>query len=178
MDDLALYLLDLIQNSIAVKSPIIECSITEGDMMSIIIKDNGIGMTKETLEKAISPFYTTRSTRKIGLGLPYIKMLAEQTEGQFEIHSEYQVGTELKIILNYHHLDMPPIGNLGEMVYLVSTHQDIQEFIFTYKKSDQEYEFVLSEVKEILGPTINQYSMMVALSNMINKEIENIRGVS
>ena len=178
MDDLSLYLQDIIQNSISAKSSIIECIIDEDEQMVITIIDNGCGMTDEELEKAITPFYTTRTTRKVGLGLPLIKMLAEQTDGNLEIHSKKDEGTKLIIHLNHKHIDMTPIGNLGEMVYMVSIHQDVKEFIFTYRYKQLEYQFVLSEIKELLGETINQYSMMKAIIDMINNEIINIRGVS
>ena len=178
MDDLSLYLQDLIQNSIAAKASKIECTINETEDMTITIKDNGCGMTKEELEKAKTPFYTTRTTRKVGLGLPMIQMLAEQTEGSMELQSIKNEGTTLVIRLKHHHIDMPPIGNLGEMVYMVSIHQDVQEFIFTYVYYQTEYQYILTEVKEILGQTINQYTMMQALIEMINNEIKTIRGVS
>ena len=70
-----------------------------------------------------------------------------------------------------------PIGNLGEMVYMVSIHQDVEEFIFTYRYQQLEYQFVLSEMKELLGQTFYQYSLMKAVIEMINNEIINIRGV-
>jgi anti-sigma regulatory factor (Ser/Thr protein kinase) len=177
MDDLSLYLQDIIQNSIAAKSSKIECIINEDQQMTITIIDNGCGMTHEELEKALTPFYTTRTTRKVGLGLPMIQMLTEQTEGKFEIQSEKNEGTRLDIHLNHHHIDMPPIGNLGEMVYMVSIHQDVEEFIFTYRYQQLEYQFVLSEMKELLGQTFYQYSLMKAVIEMINNEIINIRGV-
>ncbi len=177
MDDLSLYLQDIIQNSITAKSSVIECIISEDQNIMITIIDNGIGMAQEELKKAITPFYTTRTTRKVGLGLPMIQMLAEQTEGHFEIQSKKNEGTKLMITLKHHHIDMPPIGNLGEMVYMISIHQDVEEFIFTYEFKQKQYQFVLSEIKEVLGPTIGQYSMMKAIIDMVNKEIENIRGV-
>jgi len=178
MDDLSLYLQDIIQNSITARSSKIECTIKEDQNMTITIIDNGYGMTEEELEKAITPFYTTRTTRKVGLGLPMIKMLAEQTDGNLKIQSKKNEGTRLEIQLNHHHIDMPPVGNLGEMVYMVSIHQDVEEFIFTYIFEKQEYQFVLSEMKELLGQTIYQYSMMKAIVDLINNEIINIRGVS
>jgi len=178
MDDLSLYLQDIIQNSITARSSKIECTIKEDQNMTITIIDNGYGMTEEELEKAITPFYTTRTTRKVGLGLPMIKMLAEQTDGNLKIQSKKNEGTKLEIQLNHHHIDMPPVGNLGAMVYMVSIHQDVEEFIFTYIFEKQEYQFVLSEMKELLGQTIYQYSMMKAIVDLINNEIINIRGVS
>ncbi|MBN2300181.1 MAG: sensor histidine kinase [Acholeplasmataceae bacterium] len=177
MDDLSLYLQDLIQNSIAANSTVIYCEIEEKELLHISIKDNGCGMANEQLKNAISPFYTTRKTRKIGLGLSMIKMLTEQTEGFFDIQSIPNKGTTLRLGFDQNHIDMPPLGNLGEMVYMISIHQNVNEFIFTYSKYNQKYQYRLSEFKNLLGVTITQYSIMNEMIRLINQEIETIRGV-
>jgi len=176
MDDLSLYLLDLLQNSIAARASVIELHMIEDQLLHIIIKDNGIGMDSKTLEQVTSPFYTTRKTRKVGMGLSLIKMLTEQTEGTFSIISEPNLGTTLSLSLNHHHMDMPPIGNLGETIYMTSIHQDIKEFVFSYEKDNRSYHYSLTEIKNMLGDSIYQYSMMQDLIELINHEIENIRG--
>jgi hypothetical protein len=176
MDDLSLYLLDLVQNSIAARASAIELSIIEDNMLHISIIDNGVGMDSKTLEQVTSPFYTTRKTRKVGLGLSLIKMLAEQTDGMFSIQSELNQGTILQLSFNHHHLDMPPFGNLGEMAYMISIHQDVNNFTFTYEKNGEHYIYSLSEMKSLLGESIFEHSMMLALIELINQEIEKIRG--
>jgi len=176
MDDLSLYLLDLVQNSIAARASSIELSIIENDKLKIIIKDNGIGIDEKTLKQVTSPFYTTRQTRKVGMGLPLIKMLTEQTEGSFDITSFPNQGTTLELSFNHHHMDMPPFGNLGEMVYFVSIHQDVVNFTFSYIKNEESYIYNLANMKELLRETIYTHSMMQALIELINQEIEKIRG--
>ena len=176
MDDLSLYLLDIIQNSIAARASLIEIQFVEGEKLSITIVDNGCGMSEETVRKATSPFYTTRKTRKVGLGLSLIQMLTEQTDGSFKLTSIQNQGTTLKFTLDHHHIDMPPFGNLGEMIYMISIHQDVEEFIFTYKKGERMYVYTLSEMKEFLKESIKEYSIMKALIEIINHEIEKIRG--
>jgi len=176
MDDLSLYLLDIVQNSIAARASAIALTIIEKDMLHISIVDNGIGMDPKTLEQVTSPFYTTRKTRKVGLGLSLVKMLTEQTDGTFSIQSVLHEGTTLKLSFNHHHLDMPPYGNLGEMVYMISIHQDVIDFTFTYEKNGEHYIYSLSEMKSLLGESIFDHSMMLALIELINQEIEKIRG--
>lgn len=176
MDDLSLYLLDVVQNSIAARASAIEVNIVEDNMLHISIIDNGIGMDLKTLELVTSPFYTTRKTRKVGLGLALIKMLTEQTDGTFNIKSELNQGTTLQFSFNQHHIDMPPFGKLGEMVYMISIHQDVNNFTFTYEKNGEHYIYSLSEMKSLFGESIFEHSMMHALIEFINQEIEKIRG--
>jgi len=176
MDNLSLYLLDLLQNSIKANAKLIELTIYESNHLEIVIKDNGIGMTEKELEVASSPFYTTRTTRKVGLGLAMIKLLTEQTEGSFDLTSQKGVGTILKLSFDHHHLDMPDLGDLGEMIYMISIHQDVEDFIFDYHHNNENYHYQLKEVKDILGDTLNRYSVMQELIKSINNEIEIIRG--
>jgi hypothetical protein len=176
MDNLSSYLLDLLQNSIQAKATRIELSIHETDILEIIIKDNGFGMTKDELNQAASPFYTTRTTRRVGLGLSMIKLLTEQTEGSFKLTSTKGKGTELNLVFNHHHIDMPDFGDLGEMIYMVSIHQDVNDFIFNYQYQQESYAYSLKEVKEVLGSAIQTYSVMQGLIKSINNEIEMIRG--
>ena len=176
MDSLCLYLLDLIQNSIAAKSSYIKLFIHEGDMLHVMIKDNGIGMSSETLKQAVSPFYTQRKTRRVGLGLPMIKWLCEQVDGTFYITSEEGKGTELNLILNQHHIDMPAFGDYGELLYLISINQDVIDFEAIYQINQKTYTYHLKEIKEILGISLTSYHVMKTLIASINTEIERLRG--
>ncbi|TNF06838.1 MAG: ATP-binding protein [Bacillota bacterium] len=176
MDNLCIYFLDLMQNSIAAKATLIELHMVEDDMLHVVIKDNGQGMSKETLSRASSPFYSSRTTRKVGLGLSMMKMLIDQTEGSFELNSEIGVGTELKLKINLKHIDTPDVGDIGELIYLISIHQDVKDFIFTYQVNGETYIYDLKEIKEILGDELQSFTVMKTLNEMINKEINTIRG--
>ena len=176
MDNLCTYLFDLIQNSIAAKSSFIELTILESDKLYITIKDNGHGMDNEEVHKAISPFYTTRKTREVGLGLSLIKMVTEQVEGTFNLTSVKHQGTTLELSFNHHHIDMPDIGDIGEMIYMISIHQDVTNFIFDYFKDEQNYHYDLKEIKDVFNSTLQSYSIMKGLIASINKEIETLRG--
>ncbi len=171
MDDLATYLLDVIQNSISAHASIITLSIDIQDDIKISIQDNGKGMSEDTLKKSISPFFTTRTTRTVGLGLSFLKMLCEQTEGTFLIESKENFGTNLYMTLDYLHPDMPPIGDLGEMIYTITIHQDVIEFIFDFQYKDYRYHYQSQEMKNMFGETLTTYSIMKALIELINQEI-------
>lgn len=175
MDDLATYLFDLIQNSFVASAKKITLSIKESDALEIILKDDGVGMTEEELIKATSPFYTTRKTRKVGLGLPLFKMVCEQTEGNFSIESVKHQGTCLKANLNLRHPDMPPLGNFGEMIYFISIHQHIGEFVFTYTKHSQVFTYDYYIMNELLCGTWHDTNVMTSIIEYVNNDIKRVR---
>jgi len=116
MNELSLYILDLTQNSISAGATRIELSIVideENDKIIIVLKDDGCGMDEEFLARVVSPFTTTRTTRKVGLGIPMIKEQCESCDGEFSIESEVGVGTTLNMSFRKSHIDLPPMGNLA-----------------------------------------------------------------
>lgn len=176
MDNIALYLLDLVQNSIEAQAKHIELHVVEEDYLEISLLDDGTGMDLETLQNASSPFFTTRKTRRVGLGLSMIKMLTEQTSGTFELTSQINSGTKLFVTCDHHHIDMPPLGDFGDMIVTIAIHQNIGEFEFTFKHNEYQWIFKLSHYKKMLGETLYDVKVMTYLKDYINQEIEKIRG--
>lgn len=176
MDNLALYLLDLVQNSIEAKADHIDLNMIETSHLCFIISDDGCGMSDENVAKVTSPFYTTRKTRRVGMGLSLIKMLAEQTEGSFSITSKLHQGTELKVCFNYHHIDMPDIGNLGEMVMMIAINPNVNHFNFHYIKDLASYHFDLDQIRDMFGMTLTDHQVMQGFIQYINQEIDIVRG--
>ena len=120
MRDLSLHIIDIVQNSVRADATLVNLTIEiSGEVLIIRIGDNGCGMTAETLQKVTDPFYTTRTTRKVGLGLPFFKQSAEQSGGELIIESEVGMGTVVTATFGLHHLDRPPMGDLSETVSLV-----------------------------------------------------------
>lgn len=177
MDNIALYLLDLAQNAIVAKANHIDIHIKEDDMLVLEMKDDGCGMDEETLQKASSPFFTTRKTRKVGLGLSMIKMVSEQTSGEFQLTSKPNEGTTLKVSFDIHHMDMPPLGDFGDVIVMLAIHQDMNDFTFTYEKDNKQYIFHLNDMKELLGDTLHDIYVMNYLKDYINQEINRVRGI-
>ncbi len=177
MDDLATYIIDLTQNAIRAHAKHIQLTMHEtDDLLSFMLTDDGCGMDEMTLKKASSPYFTTRTTRKVGLGLSMIDMVAKQTDGSFMLESKPQEGTTLSVSFHHQHIDMPPLGNLGEMVMMIAIHQDVQDFTFIYQKKNQSYKFSLHEMKNMFGSTLHTYSVMDAMIHYINQEITKMRG--
>ena len=169
-------MLDLVQNSISAHSSLIKLLIHENDILTIELIDNGKGMSDEEKQQALSPYYTSRVTRKVGLGLSMMKMLTEQTEGVFNLTSQQHKGTKLSLQFNPKHIDLPEMGDIGELIYLISIHQDVEDFIFIYQKGNQTYQYHLKEIKDILGDALQTFSVMKALIKSINEEIQILRG--
>ena len=165
MKELSMHVYDLMENSTAANSTLVE----------LTIKDNGRGMTPEFLAKVTDPWTTSRTTRKVGLGLPLIKMNTENAGGGMNIESEVGKGTVLNFWFQHDHLDRPPMGDLaGSLVMLFSAHEDIH-FIYKHITDDGEFVFDTDEIKEALdGMSMTDVSIMKYLKEMIQENLEEI----
>lgn len=113
MKDLSLHLLDIIENSIKSGAKRIKVKIeVKGDILKMIVEDDGFGMDEETKKKALSPFFSTKKTSKYGLGLPLLKQACEMTGGNLEIESEKNKGTKVIATFYRNHIDMKPMGDI------------------------------------------------------------------
>ena len=153
MKELSLNILDLTQNSITAGAKHIHILVTEKrseDCLTIGIEDDGCGMDAEFLARVTDPFTTTRTTRKVGMGIPLFKMEAEMSGGDFQIESEKGRGTKLSARFQLSHIDRPPLGDMADtMTVLV---QGSPEVDFTYIRSTDQGSFTFStrEVREML----------------------------
>src|SRR5665648_201440 len=130
------HILDIVQNSIRAKAKLIEIEIDERsaeNKLIITISDNGSGMSEDQLERAIDPFYTSRTTRKVGLGLSLFKQNAETTAGSFKLESELGKGTKVTAVFGLKHLDRPVMGDLvGTLILLICSSGGI-DYVFKHK---------------------------------------------
>ncbi len=154
MLELSLHILDIVNNSIKAKATEIEIEVNEQvneNLLSISIIDNGCGMDKEFLSTVTDPFKTTRTTRKVGMGLSMFKAAAEATGGNLLITSEKNVGTKVFVTFTYNHIDRQPLGDMAEtMLTLVSGNEAIN-FVYRHIKNDKEFLLKTKQIKEILG---------------------------
>lgn len=153
MNDLSLYILDIIENSLKAKSKVISLEINEtDDIINISITDDGTGMTKDEIGKSFSPFYTNNkkaNNKKVGLGIPFFKEQCEITGGSFNIISEKNYGTKITGILNKNSIDILPMGDLPKTIMSVITFDNI-DFNFKYQYKDKIFELKTEKLKEIL----------------------------
>ena len=144
MKELSLNILDIAKNSVKAKASLIEIEISEDENTLVItVSDNGVGMTKDTLLSVTNPFYTTRTTRKVGMGIPLFKFAAEQTGGNIEINSRYigdfpeEHGTSTKAVFFKKHIDFTPLGDVISSVVTLIQGNPAIDFIFTHKIGDK-----------------------------------------
>ncbi|GHV16426.1 histidine kinase [Clostridia bacterium] len=177
MLDLSLYVLDIVQNSITAGATEITVRLSrERKVLTFAVKDNGCGMSPEFLEKVLDPFTTTRTTRNVGLGLPFLKQLTEQTGGNLKIISTPNVGTSLTATFYPEHIDMVPLGDIaGTFMTLVQGSPDIH-FVFARGIDAKTYTIDTDEMKEVLeGVPLNDPSVLSWLSEFINEQEEELR---
>lgn len=154
MPEISLSILDIVQNSIHAEANliVIEVIINNNlDSLMVKISDNGHGMTKEQLSKAADPFFTTRTTRKVGLGIPFFKAQTIITGGTFHIESIPLQGTT--IICNYvlSHIDRMPLGDMISTIHTLITGNTNIDFIYTYKVDESSFTLDTKEFRVILG---------------------------
>ena len=180
MTELSLNILDIAENSVKAGASLTEIrveALSHRNLLEIIIRDNGCGMTKEQVQKVIDPFYTTRTTRKVGLGVPFFKESAEAAGGSFFIESEVGVGTTVKASYELDNIDRMPMGDLTATIHtLVTMHEDM-DFLFTYKVNENEFVLDTRELREILGDiSFKEYEVSNYIKEYLKENITSVTG--
>ncbi|MDP3011476.1 MAG: HAMP domain-containing sensor histidine kinase [Candidatus Hydromicrobium sp.] len=151
MEDLSLHILDIVENSIRAHAKKIEIKIIEEkkkDLLTIEIIDDGKGMDRKTLKNVLDPFFTTKNTRKVGLGLSLLAQSAEESGGSIEIESKPGQGTKVKATFGYSHIDRKPLGDVHESLKVLITANPDINFIYEYQKDDVGYRLDTKEIKK------------------------------
>lgn len=179
MNDISLHIIDIIQNSLSAGASRIEVTIEENilkNRLVVSISDNGKGMTKEQVNRLDDPFFTSRTTRRVGMGIPLFRQSAEQSGGSLEVTSEPGAGTTVNATFLNDHLDRPPLGDIANtIVLMVSANPDI-DFLFRYIFNDVEYVFDTVEVKEVLEELpLNDPAVIRMLTGMIAENIKDLK---
>lgn len=173
MDDLSLHILDIAENSINAGAKNIDIKIiedTKQDLLMIEITDDGKGMDKEMLETVTNPFVTSRTTRKVGLGIPLLKLAAENCDGSLEIVSEKGKGTAVKVLFRLSHIDRQPLGDLmGTILALIANEHNFN-LNFYHKKDNNVFEFDSEEFKSLLKKIKLEESSFILIASKYLKE--------
>lgn len=169
MRELSLNVMDVVQNSISAGASLVVIEVAENQMqnrLSIAVTDNGKGMREEQLRRVTDPFYTTRTTRSVGLGIPLFKMEAEMTGGSFVISSKEGEGTRLTAAFCSDHMDMIPLGDMNGTVHLLITCNPQIDFRYVRKRiSAQEkgFEVDTRELRAALGEDVSMAEPEIAI---------------
>lgn len=182
MDELSLYVLDITMNSVRAGASEISVELEEeGEWLIFTVSDNGCGMTEEQVKKLTNPFFTTRTTRKVGLGIPFLKMLAEMTGGEVQIASVHESisaghGTTLKAKFGRNHIDFIPIGDMTDTVKtLIQGSPDI-DFAYRHKTANGEVTLSCKEMREVLGDIpLNEPEILNWIGENLNEQYEELR---
>lgn len=176
MNNLSFHITDISANSIRAGASEVCLDIRQtSDAITLRIADNGSGMDRETMARVANPFYTTRTTRKVGLGLPFLIQNAEQTGGRVMLRSEPGKGTEVTAEFKASHIDCPPWGDLPGTVALLITGTPGVNIRFTYRKGEGIFALSTAELKEAAGEMPLSHPRVAAwVKEMIQ---ENINGM-
>lgn len=153
MREIGLHILDIVQNSLAAQAGTVKILVKEEpqkDLFFVEIADDGTGMSEDQVKKALDPFYTTRTTRKVGLGLSLLQASCQASGGDVEISSSPGQGTVVKASFRYHHIDRPPLGDMVSTLTALIAGAPQVRFIYCHHVDGKEYCLDTAKVKEIL----------------------------
>jgi hypothetical protein len=178
MRDISLHILDIVQNSISAQAKLIEVAITESvkeNIYQVTINDNGKGIEADKLPYVTDAFHTSRTTRKVGLGLPLFKQNAELTGGSFHIESQVGAGTKVVATFIYNSIDRIPPGDLvGTYLITINSNPEI-DFVFSHITDNGNFSLDTREVKAILeGMPITSPEIRKYLKEMIEENLKEI----
>ena len=164
MKEIALYVLDIAQNSITAGAAHVDITLAEEDGdIAFTIADDGRGMSPQLLATVSDPFTTTRTTRKMGLGLPLLRLAAEQTGGSLTIESALGKGTTVTAVFVASHIDCPPLGDMAGTVTLLVQGAPELELIYTHRRGDRLSRLDTRELRAVLGPEVSLAEPEVSL---------------
>ncbi len=179
MRELALHILDIAENSISAGATRVKITIEENfsdDLLIIKIEDNGKGMDAETVARITDPFVTSRTTRKVGLGIPFFKAAAEACQGTFAIQSEPGLGTRVEASFQHSHIDRMPLGDIISTLMTLIIGTPEVHWIFEYQVDEEVFIFDDEPIKQTLeGVSLSEPIVMKFIREAL---IEGIQSTS
>ena len=180
MRELADNILDIAQNSISAGASLVEIDITvnhEKDSVALRFADDGCGMSAEMAQAVCDPFTTTRKTRKVGLGLPLLKMTAQATGGDFAIESEIGRGTTVSVSFGLDHIDRPPMGDVPGSLFTLVLMNPQTDFLFVCDYDGKNFTFDTRVIRETVAPIpLNHPEISAWIKDCLSQEITQLHG--
>lgn len=179
MKELSLHILDIAQNSVRANASEIIINISENiknNVFKFSIKDNGSGIENDIFKNIKNPFTTTRTTRKVGLGIPFLNDTCRLCNGNLLIETEIGKGTYLEATMEYNNIDRPPLGNIvSTVVGLVSSNEKIH-FVYIHQYNEKTFKFDVNTIKEILdGIPLTDFKVIEWLDNYLMENINELK---
>lgn len=151
MEDLSLHILDIVENSIEAEASMIRIRVIEDmkrDLLTIEIEDNGWGMDEKGIKRAVDPFYTTRTTRRVGLGLSLLAQATRESNGNIEIKSKVGQGTIIKATFQYSHIDRKPLGDIKETLSTLIAGNSGVDFVYEHQRDNVKFKLDTREMRK------------------------------
>ena len=178
MKELSLNILDIAQNSIKAGADTIRIDLTESvNRFEIRITDNGCGMKPDFVQNVTNPFTTTRTTRKVGLGIPLFKLAAEQTGGTLTISSKHESehpqdhGTVVTAVFDPTHMDFTPLGDIASTITILIQGSPDVHWIYTHSKDNGSVSLDTDELKSVLGDVpLDTFEVLTWIGDYIKEQ--------
>lgn len=185
MKEITLHLLDLAENSVSAGARTVEIAVCEdlaADLLTASLQDDGRGMDAETVRKVTDPFYTSRTTRKVGLGIPLLKGAAEECNGGLTISSQPGAGTRVEVFFQHSHIDRMPLGNLSTTFLGLTVGHPEVHWIFRYTARkpgvEETFEFDDQPIKETIeGVPLSHPDVLTYLREILDEGIAETKKV-
>jgi len=177
--EISLHIMDIVENSVAAGAKQVQISVVEDgtkNQLRIAIKDDGRGIPEDRLEQVLDPFYTTRTTRRVGLGLSLFREAARRCDGEFALHSKEGEGTEVRASFRLDHLDLAPLGDVASsMTSLIMGNPEV-DFVYTHERNGRAFQVDTRDLrKELQEVPISHPEVLKALGESIRESLEQIR---
>jgi hypothetical protein len=171
--ELALHILDIVENSLNAGATLVTIEVieeTRADRLTIRVADNGRGMDAELAQRVADPFFTTRTTRRVGLGLPFLKQAAEMCNGSLTIDSGQGAGATITATFQHGHIDRMPLGDLPSTILSLVIGNPHADFVYRHVVNDRHFEFDTRPLKAELGEVaLSEPSVIAYLKQVLSE---------
>lgn len=181
MKEIGLHIMDIVQNSVRAGAGEISITLSEsvaGDTLTLTVVDDGRGMDEETCRRATDPWFTSRTTRRVGLGLPLLQMNAGLAGGEVNVDSAPGRGTTVTATFRYSHVDRPPLGDVSGTIALLILSNPGINIIYSHICEENAWSISTMEIKEELGEdAVTDLTIVRPLKEIINENVSSLRNI-
>ncbi|KPK71849.1 hypothetical protein AMJ87_06430 [candidate division WOR_3 bacterium SM23_60] len=180
MQDLSLHILDITENSIAAGATVIEITVNEDsreNLLTVTIQDNGSGLEEKNLKKVIDPFYTTKESKRVGLGVSMLAHATREANGTFDVQSKKGEGTKITATFVYDHIDRRPLGNIVDtIISLIATAGSRFDLVYKHCKNRKSFVLDTKEIRQDLdGVSLSNPEVLNRLRKEIAEALEEMK---